>query len=323
MPLSNLVLPNSPGHIGDKVIDPVTQHLRIKASGVPNFLGLRIPIESQLNVPEWKTMFENYWDQQLIHLIEFGFPLDFNRNSKLCHDDKNHSSAIDFPADVQTYLEEEIKHGAIMGPYSVNPIPNAHVSPFRTREKPNAPNRRVIIDLSWPKDASVNAGVDKNSYLGSEFSLTFPTIDDITKELVKIGPGCHIYKIDISRAFRHLKIDPGDYDLLGLRWDTAFYDTCLPFGSRHGSQSFQRVSDAVRYTLRCHSYRVTNYIDDFVGYGTQDVTRGLYDCLRNVMERLGLTISEKKLDPPTTLAVCLGVLIDTVTGTVACQNVSN
>ena len=317
VPLNNLVLPDSPGHIGDEVVDPVAQHLRIKSSGAPNFLGLRIPIKSQLNVPEWKNLFANYWDQQLIHLVEFGFPLDFNRSSKLCHDDKNHSSTTDFPADVQTYLEEEIKHGAIMGPYSVNPIPNAHVSPFMTREKSNAPNRRVIIDLSWPKNTSVNAGVDKNSYLGSEFSLTFPTIDDITKELVKIGPGCHVYKIDVSRAFRHLKIDPGDYDLLGLHWDAAFYDTCIPFGSRHGSQNFQRVSDAIRYALRCHGYRVINYIDDFVGYGTPDVARRSHNCLRNVIERLGLTISEKKLVPPTTSAVCLGVLIDTVTGTVA------
>ena len=165
----------------------------------------------------------------------FGRILDFSRNSELRHDDKNHSSAVDFPADVQAYLDEEIKQGAIMGPYDVNPIPNSHVSPFMTREKPNAPNRRVIIDLSWPKNASVNAGVDKNSYLGSEFSLTFPTIDDITRELVKIGPGCHIYKTDVSRAFRHLKIDPGDYDLLSLHWYAAFFDTCLPFGSRHGS----------------------------------------------------------------------------------------
>ena len=45
-------------------------------------------------------MEKSYWDQQLIHLIEFGFPLDFNGNSVLCHDDKNHSSAVDFPADV-------------------------------------------------------------------------------------------------------------------------------------------------------------------------------------------------------------------------------
>ena len=105
-------------------------------------------------------------------------------------------------------MNEEMTHGAIIGPYDKNPIPDCHISPFVTREKPNAPNRRLIIDLSWPKNNSVNAGVDKNSYLGSEFSLTFPTIDDITKELV--GPGCHIYKVDISRAFRHLKIDPLD-----------------------------------------------------------------------------------------------------------------
>ena len=317
VPLNNLVMPRDIGHIGDKVLDPVEQVLKVRSSGTSNFLAERIPVESQLNVSEWKKVFKNYWDQQLVQLVEFGFPLDFNRNSVLHHNGKNHSSAIEFPDDIRVYLNEEIKHGAIMGPYDINPIPNCHVSPFMTREKPNAPNRRMIIDLSWPKNASVNMGVDKNSYLGSEFSLTFPTIDDITKELVKNGPGCHIYKIDVSRAFRHLKIDPGDYDLLGLRWDAAFFDTCLPFGSRHGSQNSQRVSDAVRYALHSHGYRFINYIDDFFGYGTPDVARRSYDCLHNVIERLGLTISEKKLVVPTTSAVCLGVLIDTVKGTVA------
>ena len=73
VPLNNLVLPDSPGHIGDNVVDPVAQHLRIKSSGAPNFLGLRIPIKSQLNVSEWKKLFANYWDQQLIHLVEFIF----------------------------------------------------------------------------------------------------------------------------------------------------------------------------------------------------------------------------------------------------------
>ena len=138
-----------------------------------------------------------------------------------------------------------------------------------------------------------------------------------SKELVKIRPGCHIYKIDVSRAFRHLKIDPGDYDLLGLHYDAALFDTCLPFGRRHGSQNFQCISNAVRYVLRCHGYCKINYIDDFVDYGTPDIARRSYDCLRNVIERLGLTISEKKLVPPTTSAVCLGVLIDIVTGTIA------
>ena len=64
---------------------------------------------------------------------------------------KNDSSAVDFSAHIQTYLNKEMEHGAIMGPYDVHPIPNFHVSPFMTREKPSAPNHYVIIDLSWPK----------------------------------------------------------------------------------------------------------------------------------------------------------------------------
>ena len=254
VPLSNLVVSSNQGHIGGKVLDPIAQHFAVKAYGVPNFLGARIPIVSQLNVNEWEHELVDYWDQQLLQLIKFGFPLSFNRDCKLFTDKKNHSSAIEFPNDVQTYLDEEKQHGAILGPFESSPIPNLHISPFMTRDKPNAPNRRVIIDLSWPKNNSVNAGIDKNSYLRAEFSLTFPTVDDITHQLMLLGRGAHIYKVDISRAFRHLKVDPLDYDLLGLNWDGTYLDTCIPFGSRHGSQNFQRVSDAVRFALRCHGY---------------------------------------------------------------------
>ena len=70
-------------------------------------------------------------------------------------------------------------------------------------------------------------------------------------------------------------------------------------------------------TLRSHGYCVTNYIEDFVGYSTPDVVRHSYDCLCNILGRLGLTISEKKLVPPSTKAVCLGILIDTTNGTVS------
>ena len=46
--------------------------------------------------------------------------------------------------------------------------------------------------------ASVNAGIDKTSYLGSIFSLTFPTVGDITSQLKCLGRGALLYKIDVS-----------------------------------------------------------------------------------------------------------------------------
>ena len=59
-----------------------------------------------------------------------------------------------------------------------------------------------------------------------------------------------------------------------------------------------------------------NYIDDFLGYSMLRNTHVAFDVLRDVLTQLGLTISTKKLVHLSTQAVCLGVLIDMVTGTV-------
>ena len=169
----------------------------------------------------------------------------------------NHKSALLYPKDIEAYLNEERQYGAILGPYKNFPIDQCHSSPFMMREKPNAVHRSVIIDLSWPKGASVNVGIDKNSYLGTDFVLTFPTVDHITSEK-KISPGAHLYKIDVSRAFCHVATDPMDLDLLGMSWQgNAFIDTKFPFGSHHGTQIFQRLSDAVRHvSSRIHRHKL-------------------------------------------------------------------
>ena len=246
IPLADSLLPN------EKFVDfsghtcPIQQHIAVRARGCPNFMGARIPVQSELNIKQWEKVLAEYWDRQLIELLKFGFPLDFNRQCTLTSDKKNHASAVDHPNDVLAYIQEEVNHNAILGPFHTDPIPKMHSSPFMTREKPNSDTRHVIIDLSWPKGSSVNSGIDKNSYLGSEFALTFPTVDNITEHLKKVGPGAHIFKIDISRAFRHIKLDPADYDLLGLHLDATYLDTCLPFGMTHRSQIFKHVSDTVR-----------------------------------------------------------------------------
>ena len=317
VPLADSLLPN------EKFVDfsgpkcPIQQHIAVRARGCPNFMGARIPVQSELNISEWQKVLVEYWDKQLIELLQFGFPLDFNRQCTLTSNKKNHASAVDHPNDVLAYIEEEVNHKAILGPFHTDPISKMHFSPFMTREKPNSDTRRVIIDLSWPKGSSVNSGIDKNSYLGSEFALTFPTVDNITQDLRKVGPGAHIFKIDISRAFRHIKLDPADYDLLGLHWDATYLDTCLPFGTTHGSQIFQRVSDAVRYVMRRQGYRIINYIDDYVGVATPDVARDAYAYLYQLLQKLGFSISAKKLTPPSTQATCLGVMFDSTKGTIS------
>ena len=62
----------------------------------------------------------------------------------------------------------------------------------------------------------MNSSIDKNTYLDVPFMLTFPTVDDITSELKRLKRGPLLYKIDVICMFHHVKVDPGDYNLLGL-----------------------------------------------------------------------------------------------------------
>ena len=94
-----------------------------------------------------------------------------------------------------------------------------------SREKPDSPHRRVIIDLSFPHGTSVNAGISKDIYLDTPFTLKLPTIDNITRQIKTLGRCCQLYKVDISRAFRHVKLDPRDYDLLGVCHVNWYVDT--------------------------------------------------------------------------------------------------
>ena len=127
-----------------------------------------------------------------------------------------------------------------------------------------------------------------------------------------------IYKVDISRAFHHLKIDPGDLDLLGLKHDSYYLDGSLAFGFRHGSFFFQKCSDAIRFIMKKFCYpNLLNYIDDLVYIGLPSDIEASYQCLLDLLQQLGLEISQKKLVAPCNAAICLGILVDSVNRTIS------
>ena len=167
--------------IWQAVQDLIEAHKLIRDSGVPNFWGQRIPVSSDLNIPAWRKHLRDYFDQQLVDLIQYGFPLDFDRNLDLISTFKNHASAVSFASHVDQYIEE-VQHGTLLGPLDDPPF-KIHMLPFMTWPTSGSKVRRTIVDLSWPKDHSVNDGVSKNTYLGTEFSLHYPSVDSIIRTL--------------------------------------------------------------------------------------------------------------------------------------------
>ena len=312
IPLGDLMLPQSNDkNKNDASI--LSIHDKVCRSGHFNFMQAQIQIKSQLNPDVWDKYLTNYWDKQLGLLIRYGFPLDFDYQTPLKSNESNHKSAVDFQDHVELYLQEEMDHGAILGPFRHPPIKQLHISPFMTREKADSDKRRVIIDLSFPFGHSVNDGVTSEVYLGTPFLLTLPTIDDITSKIIKLGKGSLLYKIDVSRAFCHVKIDPRDYSLLGLKLQEYFIDTCLPFGFRQGSAIFQRLSDAVRHFMGQKGFQVTNYIDDVIGHATVSQAGPSFQFLNALLTELGFALCNKKMVPPTTKCTCLGIDINTET----------
>ena len=123
-----------------------------------------------MKVDQWRYYLRGYFDQQLPDLIKFGFPLVFDRTNVLRQTLDNHTLANEYPDQVDKYIQEEISHNVMLGPFGIPPF-NLHISSFLTRENVGSNTRRTIIDLSWPKGVSVNDGVSSSVYLDTHFEL--------------------------------------------------------------------------------------------------------------------------------------------------------
>ena len=298
----------------------VDLHKLLIHKGIPNCIDSQILIPTDLNIPLWEKLLHGNRDHQLIYFLKYGFPLDVPQSPKFEPNTvvTNHSTALQHPECISKYLEVEILNKAIMGPFKKPPLDGLHCSPMLTRPKAGSTNRRVIVDLSWPHGKSINDRVCNDKYMGSVFKLKFPTVDDITERVQKLGGNCLLYKIDLQRAFRHLKLDPKDINYTGLMYLENYYvDTAVPFGYRHGSVCMQRVTDSIRIIMHKKGFFITNYIDDLIGCDEPQVAIVAFQFLKKLIVDLGLVISESKLFQPQKCIPCLGINVDIETGIIS------
>ncbi len=84
-------------------------------------------------------------------------------------------------------------------------------------EKKGSQECRVITDLSIPHGESINERIPKGSFLGESITLKFAKVDNLAK-----GKGCLLFKQDLRKAYRRIRVDPGDMNALGLCWDCKY-----------------------------------------------------------------------------------------------------
>jgi len=290
-------------------------HEKIRNSGLHNYLGEKLTLNFKgMDYRRFEERLTNYHDLQICKFIQFGWPIGHCGLETKCNAKRNHGGARQFPDQVQGYIESQINLGRIIGPFTKNPFncPIA-LSPLNSLPKKGTTDRRVITDLSFPEGYSVNAGIDKDSYLGVDIKTKYPTVDHIVALIVKKGQGCELFKRDMRKAFRQIRVDPGDIHLLSFRWKGAIYsDTVLAMGLRSAAYICQRLTNSVSYMCVQDGFDIINYLDDFCGVERPDKANVAFRYLSNLLLTLGIEEAQNKAESPSTRQAFLGIYFDTV-----------
>lgn len=286
---------------------------KIKATARPNCFAAKIPLDSDLVIPEWRKELAQYHDKLLCDYLEFGWPLGYHGDVSPETTTKNHPSGEAHIEQIKDFIKKELSHRAVLGPFSEDPFyPWVRYSPIMTREKRESDQRRVILDLSYPKGSAVNDGITTDNHFGQDISYTLPTIKDFASRLVSQGAGAFMWKMDLRRAYRQLRADPLDAPFLAMRVGTDCYiDLCPPFGCRSSAAICQKMANALVYIMGKKGFHLLAYLDDFGAcYKSKQQANDSYKAFLDLAKKLGLTLAEEKSVPPTHRMEWLGYTVD-------------
>ena len=298
----------------DHSTSAVSLHHQLCTSPAPNAFSLRLPVYSTLNIAVWRAALASYHDAVVVDFLEFGWPINYVSPQPPTPVRQNHPSALLHPSDVNSFIAREVSLSATAGPFQANPLScSLMLSPLLTVPKKESTSRRIVMDLSFPPEQSVNSGIPTDTYLGEPYKLRLPGVDALVALVQTFGSGSLLFKKDLRRAYRQLPIDPRDYHFMGYSWDNLiFFDTVFAFGLRTAAMACQRSTNCITHLFSLRGYSCTNYIDDFGGCDTPDRAFDAFHQLQTLFLELGLESSPEKDSPPATNMIFLGILFDTV-----------
>lgn len=247
---------------------------------------------------------------RLIQGFSQGFKIHYH-GPRLPTQCNNLKSADDHPNELKEKIYKEIQMGRIQGPFKQIPISNLRLSPIGLVPKGDNSGWRLITHLSFPKSNSVNYYIDPN-----ETVVQYSSFDSVIQMIANLGKGAFIGKRDIKSAFRLLPIFPGDFDLLGFKFQgNYFIDKCLPMGCSISCKVFEEFSTFLQWATKHRSKATTidHYLDDFIFAGRDAHScQELMSVFQGVCDEIGVPIAEDKSEGPTTVMTFLGFEIDTV-----------
>ena len=219
-------------------------------------------------------------------------------------------SALEHPDIVDAKLQEELAQGRIAGPFSIKPQ-GLIVSPLALVPKKEPNSYRIIHNLSFPHNASVNSHTPKELT-----TVSYETLDHCVSIIAQLGRGCLVSKTDIRNAFRIIPVHKSDFRLLGFYWkDSFWFEMALPMGASSSCHHFEELTKSLQWILinKLHVQYVSHILDDFMFFGPPN-SHKCYQSLQaflTLADTLNIPIKHSKTVNPTTVIELHGIQVST------------
>ena len=250
---------------------------------------------------------------RFVHGADIGYRGDCSGRASV-----NNQSAERRREGVTAAIEAEVTAGFTKGPFDRPPLRDFVVNPLSARDKAGG-GVRLILDLSAPRGASINDGID-----AADFRLSYTTIDEAVRLIFALGGrGSLLAKVDVRAAFKLIPVRPDQRRLLGFRWNGHFYyQTALSFGSRSSPRIFNDFADCLEalFQQRAGRTEIRKYLDDFwavcPGDAPADAAQA-YAGMIQICATVGVPLAAEKCTEPSTRMTLLGLDLDTDRLTIA------
>ena len=157
----------------------------------------------------------------------------------------------------------------------------------------------------------MNDCIAKDYYDGVPYAFKYPSVDNIINTVQKLGSDVLLSKIDVSRAFRNLRVDPSDFDVLGNKWQgNSYLHISIPMGIKMGSALCQRTAYVISDVMTSCDVRTYNYIDDIICIHKCQSADAEFDTLYSLFEFLGVPVNPNKVVQPCRSLPCMGIEVD-------------
>ncbi|CAC5375572.1 unnamed protein product [Mytilus coruscus] len=228
---------------------------------------------------------------------------------------KNLLSTKKFPDDVTKLVDDELRKGYLIGPFTKPLFDTYRISPIGIVEGKYSKKKRLILDLSAPHNNdehhSINDLINKEDY-----SLTYVGVDDAISIIKSLRIKSQLCKCDVTDAFKLIPVHNSLWRFYGLKWNDMYYFyTRLAFGFRSSSKIFDTLSVAICWILQ-NNYglrHVLHLLDDFLLINNPyvDATRYMNTMLY-VFNSLKIPLSAHKTVGPSTSLEYLGIILDSM-----------